>query len=61
MNPLKLSTTICRNSSSLCDLPEYCTGNSSICPADSIANSSVLCRPNTTVCGILFIFLVFKK
>src|SRR5262249_58038679 len=38
------STTECRASAGVCDLPESCTGSSADCPADAFKPSTTECR-----------------
>src|SRR3569623_546306 len=49
----KASNVVCRNSTGACDPAEYCTGNSSTCPADLLAASATVCRNATGVCDIV--------
>jgi cysteine-rich repeat protein len=38
------STTVCRNSSGVCDPEERCTGNSASCPVDTKQPNTYICR-----------------
>jgi hypothetical protein len=39
--------TACRDATGLCDLPEYCTGNSEFCPEDVHKLNGVKCETKT--------------
>ncbi|XP_076875934.1 zinc metalloproteinase-disintegrin-like MTP9 isoform X1 [Brachyhypopomus gauderio] len=41
---------MCRDVRSECDLPEYCSGESSECPEDTFRANGVACRNNTGYC-----------
>ena len=45
------STTMCRPAISECDNPEYCTGESTSCPADEYQENGSLCANNTMKCA----------
>ncbi|HXC53064.1 MAG TPA: hypothetical protein VN634_19410 [Candidatus Limnocylindrales bacterium] len=38
------SETLCRAATGACDVEEYCAGNSTACPANSVKPSSTICR-----------------
>ena len=38
------SETLCRASTGACDVEEFCAGNSTACPADSVRSSTTICR-----------------
>ncbi|KAG5280924.1 hypothetical protein AALO_G00065500 [Alosa alosa] len=40
----------CRGRSDECDLPEYCSGSSAVCPADIFVQNGHLCRNNQSYC-----------
>jgi len=46
------NSTVCRNVSGICDVPENCTGTNATCPVDGFKNSSVTCRPSAGVCDV---------
>lgn len=46
------SSQLCRAAkNAICDTPEYCTGNSSTCPADVTAPNGKSCGPNGLACA----------
>jgi hypothetical protein len=36
------TTTVCRGAADLCDVAEFCPGNSTTCPADGFADSTTV-------------------
>jgi cysteine-rich repeat protein len=44
------NSTLCRSTSGVCDVAEYCTGSSATCPSDLNANAGVSCRAATNEC-----------
>ena len=42
--------TVCRNASGLCDIEEYCSGQSSECPEDFYLQDSSPCNNNQSYC-----------
>ena len=42
--------TLCRAANGACDQAEYCTGSSTVCPADTYAPSSFVCRRAADLC-----------
>ncbi len=40
---MKAGGTICREANKLCDLPEYCTGESEFCPEDVTKMDGLTC------------------
>ncbi|XP_076848361.1 disintegrin and metalloproteinase domain-containing protein 28 isoform X2 [Brachyhypopomus gauderio] len=44
------ATQMCRAKHDECDLPEYCTGQSSVCPEDVFAVNGLPCRNNMGYC-----------
>ena len=48
---LEASNTLCRPSSGTCDVAEFCTGVSAVCPADGVAAPGTACGdPSDTEC-----------
>ncbi|KAI5619640.1 disintegrin and metalloproteinase domain-containing protein 9 precursor [Silurus asotus] len=47
---LVVSGTPCRNSVNQCDLPEFCTGQSSFCPSDFYMMDGLTCEGGTAYC-----------
>lgn len=48
--PAASNTVVCRVSAGDCDKPDYCTGTSTICPADTKIAQGTVCRTSTGVC-----------
>lgn len=46
------AATTCRDSGGACDIAETCSGNSTTCPGDMVANSGVTCRGSNGFCDI---------
>jgi cysteine-rich repeat protein len=46
------ATTQCRPAADVCDVAEFCTGNSPSCPPDVFATNSVVCRPAAGECDV---------
>uniref|UniRef100_A0A1X7VG30 Peptidase M12B domain-containing protein n=1 Tax=Amphimedon queenslandica TaxID=400682 RepID=A0A1X7VG30_AMPQE len=46
----KLYGTTCRNSSGMCDILEYCTGQDADCPTDLTLQNGLSCANNTAYC-----------
>ncbi|XP_019849967.1 PREDICTED: disintegrin and metalloproteinase domain-containing protein 28-like [Amphimedon queenslandica] len=46
----KLYGTTCRNSSGMCDILEYCTGQNADCPTDLTQQNGISCDNNTGYC-----------
>ena len=46
------ASTLCRVSGGVCDLPEYCTGSSTTCPANVFAPASRVCGPSSGPCDV---------
>eukprot|EP01097_Dermamoeba_algensis_P001546 TRINITY_DN1584_c0_g1_i2.p1 TRINITY_DN1584_c0_g1~~TRINITY_DN1584_c0_g1_i2.p1 ORF type:complete len:309 (-),score=76.38 TRINITY_DN1584_c0_g1_i2:63-989(-) len=49
------NTTVCRANTGLCDKVEFCPGNSSTCPADTVKPRGSVCRgvpPDVATCDI---------
>ena len=46
------SSTLCRVSGGVCDLPEYCTGSSTVCPTNVFAPASRVCGPSSGPCDV---------
>ncbi len=44
------ATTVCRPADGVCDAAEYCTGRSTVCPADVYAPTTLLCHSPTGHC-----------
>lgn len=42
----------CRSAEGVCDLPEACTGLSSVCPTNGFVASGVTCRPAAGACDV---------
>ncbi|WP_232537532.1 hypothetical protein [Cystobacter fuscus] len=48
----KPATTQCRAAGGVCDVAEYCTGNSASCPADAVVNAGTSCRAAAGNCDV---------
>ncbi len=48
----KPATTECRASGGVCDVAEYCTGNTATCPADTKLPATTQCRSSAGVCDV---------
>ena len=42
----------CRSSAGSCDVAEYCTGDSPVCPEDVVLPAAAECRPSVGVCDL---------
>jgi len=49
---LAAAGSVCRPAAGSCDIAEFCTGASGICPPDAIQPSGYQCRPNAGDCDI---------
>jgi len=45
------NSSVCRNSAGLCDVADFCTGSSDVCPVD-VFDSVSECRPSNGVCDV---------
>ncbi|MBI2341534.1 MAG: hypothetical protein HYU98_02220, partial [Deltaproteobacteria bacterium] len=48
--PAASSSNVCRAAAGNCDKAEYCTGTSTVCPADAFQSSATSCRASAGVC-----------
>ncbi|MCW1297714.1 MAG: DNRLRE domain-containing protein, partial [Candidatus Parvarchaeota archaeon] len=48
----KTSGTVCRAAEGVCDIEEYCTGQSADCPVDQVRSNTYECRPKNAQCDV---------